>query len=334
MKAHRLSIIDPRGLARLSLFVVLLALALSWLPITPAAAQGPTPTVPARVGSPAGPMPAGPKATAPDLANAFAEVPAQVTGASFVHQANAASTAVFSSHSTFFPSGSDASFIGMSSGIAANMPTVGADTNTDFGDSFRCVFDVTILRIDLLAPAGTDCLQFDTQFFSQEYPEYIGTQYNDAFVAELDVNDWLVTGGTTINAPHNFALAPGNKILSVNSGLTWSPALAAGTAFVSPHGGTGKYTVSKPTTAGAHSLYLSIWDMSDHVLDTAVYLDRLKMFNSSGTCSSGVIVTPSQTPVAPSEVPEADTLLLMGGGLGGVVTWLGWQRRKLTRKNK
>ncbi len=32
--------------------------------------------------------------------------------------------------------------------------------------------------------------------------------------------------------------------------------------------------------------------------------------------------------VAPSEVPEADSLLLVAGGLGGLVTWLGWQRHK------
>lgn len=37
---------------------------------------------------------------------------------------------------------------------------------------------------------------------------------------------------------------------------------------------------------------------------------------------------------APAEVPEADTLLLMGGGLGGLATWLGWQRRKLRARMK
>ena len=37
--------------------------------------------------------------------------------------------------------------------------------------------------------------------------------------------------------------------------------------------------------------------------------------------------------IAPADVPEGNTLLLMGGGLGGVVTWLGWQRRRV-RKNK
>jgi hypothetical protein len=30
----------------------------------------------------------------------------------------------------------------------------------------------------------------------------------------------------------------------------------------------------------------------------------------------------------PAEVPEADTLLLFGGGMGGIVTWVGWQFRK------
>lgn len=33
----------------------------------------------------------------------------------------------------------------------------------------------------------------------------------------------------------------------------------------------------------------------------------------------------------PAEVPEADTLLLFGGGIGGLVTWLGWQMRKRKR---
>ncbi len=43
--------------------------------------------------------------------------------------------------------------------------------------------------------------------------------------------------------------------------------------------------------------------------------------------------TPAPTPVlsgasAPAEVPEADTLLLFGGGLGGLLTWAGWQWRR------
>ena len=33
-------------------------------------------------------------------------------------------------------------------------------------------------------------------------------------------------------------------------------------------------------------------------------------------------------PAKSSKVPQADTLLLMGGGLGGLATWLGCQWRK------
>gem|GEM_PF-2300974 len=34
------------------------------------------------------------------------------------------------------------------------------------------------------------------------------------------------------------------------------------------------------------------------------------------------------------EVPEADTLLLFGGGIGGLATWLGWQLRKVRARSK
>jgi hypothetical protein len=39
---------------------------------------------------------------------------------------------------------------------------------------------------------------------------------------------------------------------------------------------------------------------------------------------------------APAEVPEADTLLLLGGGLGGLATWLRyqWSRRKNSSANR
>jgi hypothetical protein len=36
----------------------------------------------------------------------------------------------------------------------------------------------------------------------------------------------------------------------------------------------------------------------------------------------------------PAEVPEGDTLILVGGGLGGLGTWLGWQWRKARARKK
>lgn len=44
--------------------------------------------------------------------------------------------------------------------------------------------------------------------------------------------------------------------------------------------------------------------------------------------------TPTPTPPPPRDVPEADTVLLIGGGMSGLATWLGWQwRQNAARKN-
>ena len=39
-------------------------------------------------------------------------------------------------------------------------------------------------------------------------------------------------------------------------------------------------------------------------------------------------------PGGPREVPEADTLWLVGGGLGGITTWVGWQLYRARPKKK
>jgi hypothetical protein len=57
--------------------------------------------------------------------------------------------------------------------------------------------------------------------------------------------------------------------------------------------------------------------------------------NSSAICDIGAFeVQAPAAPVRPAEVPEADTLLLFGGGLGGLATWLGWQRRRIAARKK
>lgn len=45
-----------------------------------------------------------------------------------------------------------------------------------------------------------------------------------------------------------------------------------------------------------------------------------------------VVLAPASS--KPAEVPEADTLLLLGGGIGGLATWVGWQFRKRRGKQE
>ncbi|UUZ61511.1 choice-of-anchor L domain-containing protein [Nocardioides sp. B-3] len=47
------------------------------------------------------------------------------------------------------------------------------------------VFDHQVVRIDLGAATG-NCLAFDFKFLSEEYPEYVNSGYNDAFIAQLN----------------------------------------------------------------------------------------------------------------------------------------------------
>jgi hypothetical protein len=153
-------------------------------------------------------------------------------------------------------------------------------------------YDVTILRIDLNVPVGANCMVgLDFRFYSEEFPEYVGSAYNDAFIAELDSSTWS-TSGSTISAPRNFAFDPSGNPISVNAaGVTsMSAANAGGTTF---DGATPLLRAATPITPGAHRLYLSIFDQGDHVFDSAVLIDGLRF---------GVVTDP-ETQCKPGAVP-------------------------------
>jgi hypothetical protein len=150
--------------------------------------------------------------------------------------------------------------------------------------------DVTILQVPFTAPtvpAGfVNCLGFDFRFLSEEYPEFIDSPFNDAFIAELDSTTWT-TSGSEISAPNNFAL-DGNRPVTIKSSgpKSMSPAEAAGT----PYGGATAplHAQSAVSTPGTHNLYLSIFDQQDDIYDTAVFLDNLTLTTVPvGGCPSG-----------------------------------------------
>ena len=45
--------------------------------------------------------------------------------------------------------------------------------------------DVTIMRIRVHVPQGANCLSFRFKFLSEEFPEFVGSEFNDAFIAEV-----------------------------------------------------------------------------------------------------------------------------------------------------
>jgi PKD repeat protein len=121
-----------------------------------------------------------------------------------------------------------------------------------------------------VVPPGGSCVKFDFQFLSEEFPEYVGSQFNDAFVAELDVTTW--TMAPNLVAPDNFAVDGAGLILTINSATMSAMNAQPNSIF---DGGTVVFTAFKATTPGPHTLYLSIFDASDSGYDTAVFIDNL-----------------------------------------------------------
>jgi len=135
--------------------------------------------------------------------------------------------------------------------------------------------DWTVLRLDVDVPASANCLAFDFRFLSEEYPKYIGSDYNDALIAEVDANNWSVLKGGELFRPNDFAASPLGEPISVNGvGPTeMTPAEAAGTYF---NAATRLLTTRTLITPGVHSVYLSIFDASDKKYDSAVFVDKLR----------------------------------------------------------
>ncbi|MGH2538048.1 MAG: alpha/beta fold hydrolase [Candidatus Promineifilaceae bacterium] len=165
-------------------------------------------------------------------------------------------------------------------------------------------FDVTVLELTLQAPAEANCLRLDFAFYSDEFPEFVGTIYNDAFIAEMDQSTW--TADFTIEAPNNFAFDPEGEVISVNSsGATSMNELnAAATTY---DGATVLLEAATQVTPGEHLLYLSIFDQGDHVYDSAVFVDNVR-FES---------VADPDTQCRPGAEPQARTPLILLPGIGG-----------------
>ncbi len=270
-----------------------------------------------------------PTSTALTIANSIAASSGIVTGASFLEvPPNETPNGVSTTALGEFPvDGSDYGIL--TSGKASSVEFPGTQASTDDGGTNQrgdTDYDVSILQIDLTIPTGANCLSFNFKFFSEEYPTYVGSPFNDAFIAELDTSDWS-TSGSAITAPHNFAFDSSHDVVSINStglgGMT--PANGAGTAFDgttsnpdgdTDGGGTVLLAAATPVTAGAHSLYLSIFDQSDSVLDSAVFLDNLRVGsvpNPTADCTPGA--------TEPARLTLTKTVDNSAGGTASKTDW-------------
>ncbi|MGI8559642.1 MAG: choice-of-anchor L domain-containing protein [Solirubrobacteraceae bacterium] len=230
------------------------------------------------------------------LAGAMSAESSLVTGASFVTiPPGGTPTAVSTTRSVRFPQ-TGGSYAILSTGNTTNLfGRYGTNLATDLGGASvrgNTDFDVTIVKIDLAVPAGRNCMSFNVRLLSEEFPEFPGKIFNDAFLAELDVTDWTTVGSRVI-APHDFALRTNTRAyngtplnIRTTGEISATRSNAGTTRF---DGATPLLRASTPITPGAHSLYLSLFDQGDHIYDSAAFLDGLRTFASATTCPIGVV---------------------------------------------
>lgn len=144
--------------------------------------------------------------------------------------------------------------------------------------------DAVTLKVDTTVPQGQTCLLVDYKFMSEEFPEFVNSGFNDAFVAELDQTNWFVQS-QALSAPGDFAAGYGDQVSVDTVGPTIvDPSNSSGTPY---DAGTGVLTAKVPVSAGAHSVFLSVYDAGDAIYDSAVFVDNLR-FNTEppSTCKA------------------------------------------------
>ena len=141
--------------------------------------------------------------------------------------------------------------------------------------------DLVQLALRVHVPANKNCLNVDFKFFSEEFPEYVGHDYNDTFTAELGGTN-IIISGNSVSAPLNFAFDTLHQIISVNTVFGVTP--DTGTTY---DGATPLLRTQTPVTPTATvDVVFSVQDLGDSFWDSAVFLDRFAWTNES-SCGVG-----------------------------------------------
>tara|TARA_R100001440_G_scaffold5609_2_gene11896 strand:+ start:8588 stop:9490 length:903 start_codon:yes stop_codon:yes gene_type:complete len=202
----------------------------------------------------------------------------------------------------------------LTSGAATNAvgPNSADDTTTDLGSAGDADLnglvggstqDANVLEFEFSTTGGD--LFFNYVFASEEYNEYVDSEFNDVFAFLVDGINIATIGSdpvaiNTVNC--------GNPLSTTGSNCDQfndnDPSDGTPSYDLAYDGFTNVFTASiLGLSAGTHSMKLAIADRGDGRLDSGVFIQA----NSF-----------SDIPTPPTEVPEPSTFTLMGLALAGL----------------
>lgn len=221
--------------------------------------------------------PSGGSATAAELVTAM-NIPANLIISASLGSSSMEGTHVFSGLGGFPTNGS--SFAVISSGNAANADRPNSEPNlstTLSGQNNTQGNDIVQLYLTLRVPPGANFWSVDWKMFSEEYPEYVGSIYNDVFLIETPSSSIQINSDSTVFSPYNVAYDANGELISINTtgALGMTSSNATGTTY---DGATATLVTVAPIPSGATeiSLVFSVSDLGDSVFDTTVFLDNFK----------------------------------------------------------
>jgi hypothetical protein len=141
------------------------------------------------------------------------------------------------------------------------------------------------LTLELKVPTDATCVSFDFVFYSEEFDEFVGSSYNDAFTAELGTSDLSIVNQKVV-APKNFAFDSLGSIISVNTAYGVS-----GDTQTTYDGATPKIKANTPIDPEASTITLvfTIQDLGDSIYDSAVFIDNFE-WGINTVCTAGTFI--------------------------------------------
>jgi len=132
--------------------------------------------------------------------------------------------------------------------------------------------DYVEMRFDVQVPPDIVSFSYDFAFSSTEWPFYAGSEFNDMYVGWLESENW--TGNISFDAAGNpISLNAGFLEYADNGGNL--PQLAG--TCMRQHAATGWLTTTASVTGGETiTVVFGIFDLSDSILDSYVFLDNFE----------------------------------------------------------
>ncbi|MEM6995257.1 MAG: choice-of-anchor L domain-containing protein, partial [Myxococcota bacterium] len=131
--------------------------------------------------------------------------------------------------------------------------------------------DYTEVRIQATVPPTSNSLSYDFAFFSTEYPFYFGSAFNDMYIGWLESESW--TGNVSFDNQGNPISLNAGFLDFRDDGGTMAPELAG--TCMKRHAGTRWLSSTAPVTPSEEiTLVLAVFDLSDSILDSYVFIDN------------------------------------------------------------